>query len=84
MARPRNASTGTPVRLTISTQSRQLLDELAKRGVWGRNAGEVASRFVDQALKEFVEAPRFLLRTKRVVLAEPTHGGKEKKTAEGA
>ena len=84
MARPRNASAGTPVRLTLSVQSRQLLEELAKRGLWGRGAGEVASRFVDDALKEFVDTPRFLLRAKRVIPAEPTNAGKGKKTTEGA
>jgi len=47
--------------ITLSVQSVQLLDEIAKSGVWGRNGSEVAARFVDRALEAFVEQPRVRL-----------------------
>jgi len=34
-----------------------MLGELATKGIYGRNAAEVAARFVDEALRKFAEAP---------------------------
>lgn len=46
---------------TLSTQSLYLLDRIAELEVYGENSGEVGARFVDQALKAFVERPRFVI-----------------------
>jgi len=42
----------------LSQQSKDLLEELARRGIYGRNEAEVAGRFIDNALQEFVETPK--------------------------
>jgi hypothetical protein len=42
--------------VTLSEQSVELLEEIARRGIYGRNPAEVAGRFVDQELVRFVEA----------------------------
>jgi hypothetical protein len=44
--------------LTLSEQSVSLLEEIAARGIYGRNPAEVAGRFVDQELARLVEAAR--------------------------
>lgn len=46
---------------SLSTQSLYLLDRLAELEIYGETSAEVGGRFVDQALKEFVEPPRFVL-----------------------
>ncbi len=50
------AESGT-LRVTLSIQSIELLDSLAKLGLYGRNGAEVAGRFVDKRLREFTEKP---------------------------
>jgi hypothetical protein len=60
MKRP-NASGSVNFQITLSLRSAQLLDELAKNGIWGRNRAEVAARFVDRALESFVEQPKLNL-----------------------
>lgn len=61
MAKKSNAAASVTVRVTVSAQSARLLDQLAARGIYGRNPAEVAGRFVDEALEKFVEAPRLKL-----------------------
>jgi len=61
MARAVNASASGTIEVTLSVQSKLLLQELAARGVYGRNVAEVAARFIDAALERFVEAPRLPL-----------------------
>jgi hypothetical protein len=56
--------------ITLSVQAIRMLEEIAKNGIWGRNASEVAGRFVDRALEAFVEQqkvklPEIKLRTRR-------------------
>ena len=58
MAKTPNLSASETFRLTVSAQSYELLEELARRGIYGRNAAEVAARFVDDALARFVDAPK--------------------------
>ena len=58
MAKASNAAGSEVVRVTLSQQSVRLLDELAAKGIYGRNRAEVAGRFVDEALQKFVETPR--------------------------
>jgi hypothetical protein len=58
MPRVANASASDSLEVTLSVQSKRLLNELAERGIYGRNAAEVAARFIDAALERFVTAPR--------------------------
>lgn len=58
MATPVKAPGTVTLRVTLSRQSFELLEELAARGVYGRNAQSVAARFVDRALERFVERPK--------------------------
>jgi hypothetical protein len=61
MAKGNNAVSSKPIRVTVSEQSEKLLEQLAQRGIYGRNPAEVAGRFVDTALQRFVEAPKLKL-----------------------
>jgi hypothetical protein len=63
MSRKGNAAAGQPLTITLSRQSVDALNQLAARGLYGRNAAEVAARFVDSALQDFVEAPRIVVKT---------------------
>jgi len=57
MPKGENITESETIRVTLSSQSVALLDELAKKGIYGRNRADVAGRFVDEALQKFVEAP---------------------------
>ena len=46
---------------SLSNQSLYLLDRLAELEIYGETPAEVGARFVDQALEEFVERPRFVI-----------------------
>src|SRR5437870_5150531 len=59
MPRPQNSSQGDRFEVTLSVQSVKILKELAMRGVYGRTPAEVGGRFIEQALHQFVEQPRF-------------------------
>jgi hypothetical protein len=61
MAKRSNATASETIRVTVSAQSARLLDQLASRGIYGRNPAEVAGRFVDEALQKFVDPPRLKL-----------------------
>jgi hypothetical protein len=64
--RPKNASKGVPFNVTISEQSVEILERLAKVGPYGRNAGEVGGRLLEQVLAQrFIERPRFALTQSR-------------------
>ena len=65
MAKAANASKSTVIRVTVSMQSAALLDQLAAKGIYGRNSAEVAGRFVDEALQKFVDTPRLPLNSGR-------------------
>lgn len=52
-----NTAESNVIRVTLSEQSVCLLDELAKKGIYGRNKAEVAGRFIDEALQRFIETP---------------------------
>jgi len=58
MARPPNSSASEKCQATISKQSDELLDSLARLGVYGRSKGEVAGRFIEQVLQTLIERPR--------------------------
>jgi hypothetical protein len=57
--RPQNASKSKPFKVAVSEQSRKLLERLAQQGIYGKSGPEVAGRFIDQALSEFIVAPKF-------------------------
>jgi hypothetical protein len=61
MAKNANTTGSGVIRVTLSEQSVRLLDELAEKGIYGRNKAEVAGRFIDEALQKFVEVPRLTL-----------------------
>jgi hypothetical protein len=58
MAKTPNDAESATIRLTLSRQSVDLLEQLASRGIYGRNAAEVAARMVDGALQAHVEVPK--------------------------
>jgi hypothetical protein len=58
MAKGNNVVHSASIRVTVSEQSQTLLEKLAQQGIYGRNAAEVAGRFVDAALQEFVDRPK--------------------------
>jgi hypothetical protein len=60
MARTKSLSPGIPFVVTLSEQSVDLLKELATRGIYGRTPAEVGGRFIEQALQQFVEAPKLI------------------------
>jgi len=62
MAKTENSAESTQVRITLSSESVRLLDELAYQGIYGRNRAEVAARFVDMKLQDFVDTPKLTLR----------------------
>jgi hypothetical protein len=65
MARPKSASRGLRFEVTLAEQSVDILKELATRGIYGRSPSEVGGRFIEQALQQFVEAPK--LTTKKTL-----------------
>jgi hypothetical protein len=63
MARKGNAAEGRSLTITLSRQSVDALNQIAVRGIYGRNAPEVAARFVDLRLQDLVQFPPILLKT---------------------
>lgn len=59
MSKGPNSTKSTPFKVTVSQQSWLVLQQLAERGIYGRNPAEVAARFIDEQLKNFVETPKF-------------------------
>jgi len=41
--------------VTLAEQSVDLIEQIAKRGIYGRTPAEVGGRFIEQALQQFVE-----------------------------
>jgi len=62
MARGSNTSNSDSLRVTLSVQSVQVLDEIAKHGIYGKNGAEVAARFVEERLREFT--PKLVVKIK--------------------
>ena len=58
MAKGNNLADSKTFRVTVSAQSEQLLEQLGKQGIYGRNTAEVAARFIDEALQRFVDQPK--------------------------
>jgi len=66
MARHKNSSPGNKFEVTLAKQSVDMIEELAKRGIYGRTPAEVGGRFIEQALQQFVDPPK--LRPKRTLI----------------
>lgn len=47
------------IEVTISEQSVQILDKLVLLGIYGVDRDEIAARFIDEMLSQFMEPPRF-------------------------
>lgn len=47
------------MKIKVSGRVKRMLEELAKSGAYGATADEVASRFVEERLREFVAEPVF-------------------------
>lgn len=62
MAKANNIAPSATIRVTVSKQSELLLEQLAEKGIYGRNSAEVAGRFVDEALQRFVDQPKLRVR----------------------
>jgi hypothetical protein len=60
MARRKNSSPGNKFEVTLAQQSVDLIEELAKRGIYGRTPAEVGGRFIEQALQQFVDTPKLV------------------------
>jgi hypothetical protein len=61
-----NAAEGIPLSITLSRQSVEALNQIAARGIYGRNAPEVAARFVDRALQDLVQFPPIALKIEQI------------------
>jgi len=61
MARPKSSSPGLKFEVTLAEQSVDMLKRLATRGIYGRTPAEVGGRFIEQALQQFVDAPKLVL-----------------------
>lgn len=60
MARPKSASPGVKFEVTLAKQSVEMIEELSKRGIYGRTAAEVGGRFIEQTLQQFVDRPKLV------------------------
>jgi hypothetical protein len=58
MAKAANTVRSESLTVTLSEQSVELLEQIAARGIYGRNPAEVVGRLVDQELVRLVEAAR--------------------------
>jgi len=54
MSRGGNSSASRKLKITLSVQSLDLLEQLARRGIYGRSEADVAARFVDEKLQLLV------------------------------
>ncbi|HBB86399.1 MAG TPA: hypothetical protein DC047_02145 [Blastocatellia bacterium] len=61
MSKAENPTISVPITVTLSEQSVLLLEGIAEGGIYGKNRAEVAARFIDQALEDFVVFARFKL-----------------------
>jgi hypothetical protein len=62
MPRRKNSSPGNKFEVTLAKQSVDMIEELAKRGIYGRTPAEVGGRFIEQALQQFVDPPKLALK----------------------
>lgn len=56
MAREENVIGSVGITITVSTESARLLDQLIKRGIYGRTRAAVAAGLVDRRLQDLTES----------------------------
>jgi hypothetical protein len=57
MGRKANTVQAQTLTLSISPQTRALLERIAGAGLFGKNAAEVATRFLDERVRAFLDNP---------------------------
>lgn len=67
MARRKNSSPGNKFEVTLAKQSVDMIEELAKRGIYGRTPAEVGGRFIETALQQFVDPPKLIPKRTSIV-----------------
>jgi hypothetical protein len=67
MPRRKSSSPGIKFEVTLAEQSVDLIEELARRGIYGRTPAEVGGRFIEQALQQFVEAPKMTPKKAQII-----------------
>lgn len=64
MAKGENSTRSDQVRVTLSEQVAELLDQIAATGLMGQNRAEVAHRFIDEAIMKALDNPHLDLKRK--------------------
>jgi len=64
MRKARNNTKSQLVRVTVSEQIADLLDQIAATGLIGQNPAEVAHRFIDEAVMKALANPHLELKRK--------------------
>lgn len=67
MARRKSSSPGIKFEVTVAKQSIDLIEQLARRGIYGRTPAEVGGRFIEQALQQFVDPPKLVPKATLIV-----------------
>ena len=66
MSKKANPTASETLRVTLSEESVRLLSSLAEKGIYGRNPADVAGRFIDESLRQFVAPPQFKLERPKI------------------
>jgi len=64
----KNSSPSSKFEVTLAKQSIDLIEDIARRGIYGRTSAEVGGLFIEQALQQFVEPPKLVGRRDRIQL----------------
>lgn len=64
MSKGENSTRSDQVRVTLSEQIADLLDQIAATGLMGQNRAEVAHRFIDEAVVKALDNPHLELKRK--------------------
>jgi hypothetical protein len=65
MRRTGNNTKSRLVRVTVSEQIADLLDQIAETGLLGQNPAEIAHRFIDEAVMKALDNPHLELKRKK-------------------
>lgn len=80
MAKRGNSAQSKPFKVTLSSQSIYVLETLAAQGVFGRNPSEVGGRFIDEAIRNYIDLPKLKLKPLKAQLKS---GAPDAQTPEG-
>jgi hypothetical protein len=64
MRRTKNNAKSQQLRVTVSEQIADLLDQIAATGLMGHNPAEVVHRFIDEAVMKALDNPHLELKRK--------------------